>query len=316
MEEKNNGKLNDSETPTDDSCVDEPKTNYDDFKTIIDLIYKAEKMDDVKPNIVGYLNNIIKESPISSKYTILFLYDPLGDIKPYTADRIYNALPKKEDQNILLIIHSSGGQIEPAYLISKCCKEYSAKFVVSIPRKAKSAATLISLGADEIHMGIMSELGPIDPQFGGLPALGLSSAVEYLAGLCKRYPESSEMFAKYLSLTLNLRTLGYFERVSESAMQYAQRLLQGKELPENQDVYNVAATFVYAYKDHSFVIDREEAKIFLGEIVKSETEEYILGNKVHDFLERVSLFLDIFKRHSLSLVGTCNDIMFTEIKES
>ena len=258
---------------------------------------------------------MIKNNPISSKYTILFLYDPNGDIMPYTADRIYNALPKKEKQNILLIIHSNGGRIEPAYLISKCCKEYSEKFVVSVPRKAKSAATLISLGADEIHMGIMSELGPIDPQFGGLPALGLSSAVEYLAGLCKSHPESGDMLAKYLSLTLDLRTLGYFERVSESAMQYAQRLLQGKNLPEGQNIYSVAATFVYTYKDHSFVIDKDEAKQFLGDTIKTESDEYELGNEIHNFLDKVNLCADIFKQHTFSIVGTCGDMIFNK-KES
>ena len=184
---------------SEDSCSKDPEKEICGFKNVARLIFESEKIEDTRPKIVSCLNNLIKESPVSSKYTILFLYDPNGDIMPYTADRIYKALPKKEKRNILLIIHSSGGRIEPAYLISKCCKEYSDKFVVSVPRKAKSAATLISLGADEIHMGIMSELGPIDPQFGGLPALGLSSAVEYLAGLCKSHPESGDMLAKYLS---------------------------------------------------------------------------------------------------------------------
>gem|GEM_PF-6064967 len=34
------------------------------------------------------------------------------------------------------------------------------------------------------------------------------------------------MLAKYLSYKLDLRILGYFERVTESAVQYAQRLLE------------------------------------------------------------------------------------------
>lgn len=54
---------------------------------------------------------------------------------------------------------SDGGKIEPAYLISKTCKRLCKnKLVISIPRQAKSAATLISLGADELHMGLLSEL--------------------------------------------------------------------------------------------------------------------------------------------------------------
>lgn len=316
MSEKEEQINQESDDVQENECKKDPESDSENFKNIANLIYESEKIHDTKPEIISRLNDIIKKSPIASKYTILFLYDPYGDIMPYTANRIYNALPKNKDQDILLIILSSGGQIEPAYLISKCCKEYSQKFVVSIPRKAKSAATLISLGADEIHMGIMSELGPIDPQFGGLPALGLSSAVEYLAGLCKQHPESSDMLAKYLSLTLDLRTLGYFERVSESAMQYAQRLLHGKNLPENQNIYSVAETFVYTYKDHSFVIDKEEAKKILGDTIKSDSEEYELGNRVHNFLESVSIFADIFKQHTFSMVGNCDDLMFSEKKNS
>ena len=313
---KESGKKQEPKEIADESCVKPPKENLNAFKNIANLIYESDKISDTKPKIVSFLNDLIKKSPVSSEYTILFLYDPDGDIMPYTADRIYRALPKKEKRNILLIIHSTGGRIEPAYLISKCCKEYSEKFVVSIPRKAKSAATLISLGADEIHMGIMSELGPIDPQFGGLPALGLSSAVEYLAGLCRSHPESSDMLAKYLSLTLDLRTLGYFERVSESAMQYAQRLLQGKDLPPEQNIYSVAGTFVYTYKDHSFVIDKDEAKQFLGDTIKTDSNEYELGNAVHNFLDNVNLAANIFKQHTISIVGTCDDLIFNKKKES
>ncbi len=311
-----NQKEIDVDTKDSKSGGQEEDLDLSDFANLAKLIYTAEKVDHTKPQIVSAIRSLIRKNQISSKYRIVFLYDPVGDIAPYTADRIYSALPKDANEDILLIIHSSGGRIEPAYLISKCCKEYSNRFVVSIPRRAKSAAALISLGADEIHMGTMSELGPIDPQFGGLPALGLSSAVEYLAGVCKKYPDSSDMFAKYLSLTLDLRTLGYFERVSESAMQYAQRLLQGKRLPEGQDIHGVAEAFVYTYKDHSFVIDKDEATTFLGDTIKINSPEYDLGNEVHNFLDRVNLFAGIFKNHSVSIVGTCDDLMFREQKDS
>lgn len=39
---------------------------------------------------------------------------------------------------------------------------------------------MLALGADEIHTGIISELGPIDPQIGDYPALGLGAAVEHI----------------------------------------------------------------------------------------------------------------------------------------
>ncbi|MBM3703052.1 MAG: hypothetical protein FJW63_08735, partial [Actinobacteria bacterium] len=46
------------------------------------------------------------------------------------------------------------------------CRSYSGngEYGVIVPGKAKSAATMICLGASEIMMGKTSELGPVDPQ--------------------------------------------------------------------------------------------------------------------------------------------------------
>ena len=120
------------------------------------------------------LNKIITQHPISEKYNILIIHDHTTMVRD-DADNIYSAATKfQENKPLLLILHSSGGDIGSAYLIGKLCREYtSEKFVAVIPRKAKSAATLICCGADEIHMGSLSELGPIDPQINRLPVLGL-----------------------------------------------------------------------------------------------------------------------------------------------
>ncbi len=204
------------------------------------------------------------------------------------ADKIYTAInrfTKKKD--IAVVLTSGGGQIEPAYLISKLCRESTkGKFVVVVPRRAKSGATLICCGADEIHMGQMSELGPIDPQFGDLPALGLKNAVQHLAELASQFPKASDMFARYLSASLDLGNLGYYERVAESAAQYAERLLRKRVTALKSDPQVVAHQLVYDYMDHSFVIDRGEAEsIFGGDMIKgSPTKEYQMGNAVYEWL--------------------------------
>ena len=115
-------------------------------------------------------------------YYWLFLYDGSNSISFTHSNRIYETIKSVNGSDIAMLLYSSGSSIEPAYLISKTCKRKSKnKFVVSIPRNAKSAATLIALGANEIHMGMMSELGPIDPQIGGFPALSMSNALEKIA---------------------------------------------------------------------------------------------------------------------------------------
>ena len=63
-----------------------------------------------------------------------------------------------------LIIDGPGGDGTVAEKIIELCRSYCKEFRVVVPNRAKSAATVIALGADEIVMGYCSELGPIDAQ--------------------------------------------------------------------------------------------------------------------------------------------------------
>ena len=300
--------MKDNGNPTTNETGDSIEQNNIKKHNIFDLIFKSKTLYEIRNELINYIKDIIKIHKSAEEYVIRFIYLPNESIDESTADVLFSSIPNNKEQKILLILNSPGGQIEPAYLISKSCKELSSKFIVSIPRKAKSAATLLSLGANEIHMGHMSELGPIDPQFNGLPALGLSSALERLAHLSTKYPNASDMFANYLAKKLDLSILGYFERVTESAVQYAQRLLDKKIMPAGQTIETVSQSLVYDYKDHSFVIDSDEIRKYLGDHIKVETEEYKIGNDIHNFLETVNRFAKILTKERCSIVGSVDDL--------
>lgn len=237
-----------------------------------------------------YLETKIRNSSIGETYNILVLFDE-GRLVKSDADEIYSAASEFEnDLPTLLVLLSTGGVIGSAYLIGKLCREHSnGKFVVTVPRQAKSAATLICCAADEIHMGSLSELGPIDPQIDKLPALGLKASVEHIADLIKTYPHASDMFAKYLNMSLEPVHLGYYERVAESAAQYAERLLKPHEAGLVNSANKIARDLVYSYKDHGFVIDKSEACDIFGEnVIKVDTPEYLLGNEIYSGLMFVS----------------------------
>lgn len=290
-----------------------------DSKDLFGAINNSKSLeDDFSPLIIKSVKKLIDQAGLAVPPKIVFLYEPDRSIRDFTANQIYKSISSEDGKkDILLFLVSMGGSVEPAYLISKICKEFSGKFIVAVPRKAKSAATLLSLGADEVHMGIMSELGPIDPQIGSLPALGLSDAVQYLAELCKKYPESSDMFAKYLSNKLDLRILGYFRRVSESAEYYAEKLLESKTLPQGQDASLVAKRLVNFYKDHSFVIDKDEAKTLLGNTIKTNTAEYKLCDSIYKLIDSIHLYVKVFKKKDLAIIGDLSEgIFYFETEES
>lgn len=70
-----------------------------------------------------------------------------------------------DNKNLVLVLNSPGGDALAAERIVNICRGFSKKgFSVIVPKMAKSAATMVCLGADEVIMSKTSELGPIDPQ--------------------------------------------------------------------------------------------------------------------------------------------------------
>ena len=81
-------------------------------------------------------------------------------------EAVLNSISGADQINVLL--HSPGGDGTLVEKMVEMCRTHlsgeNSKFRVIVPNVAKSAATLLALGADQILMGYCSELGPIDPQ--------------------------------------------------------------------------------------------------------------------------------------------------------
>jgi hypothetical protein len=273
---------------------------------------KSATPDQIKKRFSSEADSIIEAYPdIRDKYCLLFLFNSEGHIGAFDLDQIFDVLPAlnpNKEKSILLTVLSAGGAIESAYQISKLCRSFTQKrFIVTIPRQAKSAATLLALGADEIHMGNLGQLGPIDPQLGGLPALGVSQALRTLAQLGEQYPGSAELFARYLRMALTVEQIGYCERISESAIQYATRLIETKPKIASK-AEAIARELVYEYKHHGFVIDSDEAKKHLGtDWIVSASKEIEFAEKIYRLYDLVTPFLNIEMSKYMWWVGSSKE---------
>ncbi len=285
-------------------------SSFDVVKSLLDA-FSEDANDSLKSlfheNFKAYLNQLVTKSPIADRYHFIFLYDNSTMLKS-DADKIYDAVTKfDKSKPVLMVLLSTGGVPGSAYLIGKLCREYSnGNFIVTLPRYAKSAATLLCCAANEIHMGSLSELGPIDPQIDNLPTLGLKNSVEHIAQLVAENPDSSDMFAKYLNMSVEPIQIGYYERVAESLTQYAENLLNTHihNLPKEASL--IADELVYKYKDHSFVIDKSEAEKILGsKIVKHNTPEYEFGNSIYQYFELLRRFGG-YTNHTFYFIGGLN----------
>ena len=84
------------------------------------------------------------------------------DTMPFV-DLLHNVPP---GQGLGLLLHTGGGSIDAAEKLIRMLrsKVAEAELHIIVPEFAKSAGTLMVLGADRVVMSDMSELGPIDPQ--------------------------------------------------------------------------------------------------------------------------------------------------------
>ena len=84
------------------------------------------------------------------------------DTMPFV-DLLHNVRP---GEGVELLLHTHGGSIDAAEKLIRMVRSKvgQAALHIIVPEFAKSAGTLMVLGADCVVMSDMSELGPIDPQ--------------------------------------------------------------------------------------------------------------------------------------------------------
>ncbi len=79
----------------------------------------------------------------------------------YFEDLLYDLTP---NDDLHLMLHTLGGDGEVAVRLVRSAQERCRRLTVIVPDRAKSAGTLLAMGANNILMGPTSDLGPVDPQ--------------------------------------------------------------------------------------------------------------------------------------------------------
>jgi len=93
-----------------------------------------------------------------------------------------------------LFLYTRGGDVLTPWRLVNLFREFTSRFCVLVPFRAYSAGTLMCLGADEIVMSKMGELGPIDPSV--VNAFNPQDP----ANTCARLPVNIEDVYSYLTL--------------------------------------------------------------------------------------------------------------------
>lgn len=161
-------------------------------------------------DVIVYASNINANAPNSIDYS---------DILPFS-DQLSNL--KSEDIDIIL--ETPGGLAEVVEDLVKLVRKKHRDIGIIVPGTAKSAGTIFAMGADEILMGDLSALGPIDAQ---IVSNGKRfSADAFLEGLNKIRQEASSKKALELAYIPMLQNLSPGEiQHCENAQKFSKTLV-------------------------------------------------------------------------------------------
>jgi Serine dehydrogenase proteinase len=261
---------------------------------------------DQVPKIVEVACRFAKARQRKALVYILGAGDPAQNrpdipITKRTAEQMVNSLGDRRFDDLDLIVQSSGGDVHAAYLMMSVLRERMNKgegtLTACVPSRAQSAATLLCLGADEILLGELGSLGPLDAQIRkGVTDAGTPnyvSALHLLKALTRLQQFSQESFTamarhldahqasrddqiKYgiefsraitcpLFARIDSEQVGYWDQMLQTGEEYGRRLLKSGHLVMDDDdkvdrherIKYVANQMVFGFQSHEIVIGRD-----------------------------------------------------------
>ena len=214
-------------------------------------------------------------------------------IHPEVNTMLYNHLRKMDRSNkIDLFLYSTGGVTMAALSIVNLIREFCDEFAVIIPFKAFSTATLISLGANEILMSKLGQLGPVDPSVTmpfnppvpGRPGQVLPISVEEVHSFidfCKnkkflglKSEDALKDVLRQLTEKVHPLALGSVYRAIEQIQMVSRKLL-GLHMSLEEDkkeIDQIVEALTRTLYSHDYIINWKEAKENIGLKVKNLKE--------------------------------------------
>ena len=225
----------------------------------------------------------------SKIFCVIHCPDDDGHICGPTLVRTLSARDRFQNLDTLeVLLHTPGGSADIAYQVMRFFRRHCKRLNIIVPLMAKSAGTLMCLGADAIYMGEFAELGPIDVQITDPIEKGSKSispldefksaeflrdyAVEILDIFTLLIVRRSGMSLKEsLHESLHFTTeimrplyeqldpleIGEYKRALAIGEEYGERLLSMTKNPHRKAI---SQALLSKYPSHGFVIDRDEAR--------------------------------------------------------
>lgn len=257
----------------------------------VDLIAKIEN--NLKASVIVYITG--DRNPFATKIA--------DDVIPLFNSHLESF---KSPKKIALFLYTRGGDMITPIRLIKLIRSYCDSFDILIPYKAHSAGTLIALGADNIIMGKLGELSPVDPTTGHPynpqnpinPQQKLEVSVEDLnsyfllakemAGV--RAEQIGDVF-KHLVDKLHPLSIGNAYRAYRMARILAENILK-THMKESKEINKIVKALTSDICIHGYPITRDEALDLGLKIKKTKPElETAMWNLYKSYADEMGLEL-------------------------
>ncbi len=201
---------------------------------------------------------------------VTYFNNPRGSVCHDDVLALFELLEKiGHQENIYLFIKSSGGNGQASLRIVNLLRQYCKQVVAVVPLECASAATMITLGANEIQMGPMAYLTSVDTSLThSLSPIDrdndrVSVSLDELNRVVKLWQaqgsDKSENPYQQLFQHVHPLVIGAVDRAESLSIMLCKELL-AYHIEDDKEAENIAATLNSKYPSHGYPILIEEAK--------------------------------------------------------
>jgi hypothetical protein len=250
----------------------------EDDPDIIKSFKENSKANDVFLSMIATYSGV-KVSPSRERTASMGIYEEFGIES--AIEEIKKRCPKPK--NLYLMINSPGGLVSSSYKVARALRKNFDNIIVFVPHIAASGGTLVALTGNEIVMGMMSQITPLDPHSSSGSALSVVRGFRFANAFFINTSEEDAPYSfKVLADKYNAEKLDGAISSLELMKSYVKEILTDSMMADDimsedepneftQKIEKIASDMVEGFLTHGEVINLDKAKS-IGLNVVSNTE--------------------------------------------
>lgn len=218
----------------------------------------------------GLIENL--EKLFDSRVITLFVASTSSLTEDEVAELYYHLKGIGSQEKLTLVIYGPGGSSIAAYRLVFLLRKFTKKLIVVIPEMAASAMTMLALGGDEIVMGPISALSPIDTSIANHPlapldpgkrpvSVEINQVKKYLELVKSKDYSSADDFRKSPYFALSEKVHPIFLGTVQRSLSLSKLIMKGiihTHLNDETKITQIVDKLNDDYPTHSFPILKDD----------------------------------------------------------